>query len=326
MKLRTIVILGGILIAGSLSAQTMTDVINEFNAGVEKVNSQEYDASLEHFNQVIAMAKTVGDSAAELKTNAENLIPASYYKQALLFLKRKQYDNAIPYLEKTIETASQFNNNEESSEKAGKYLMQSYLMEGQRSYKNKSYPESLGFYDKALALNEELYQAHLGKGMVFKDMDEISPMLEEFAMAKTGALDSNDTKTVETINQAVDGYYNDMIKDEFDAIDPEEPAYDYVMEACEKALSANPDNARAYYYMAAIYNKKIEYDQAIEASLKGLASETDPVWISALNFELGSSFQNTAEYDKACETLQKVVEEPFLSSAEKKMGSIPGCN
>ncbi len=260
MKLRTIVILGGILIAGSLSAQTMTDVINEFNAGVEKVNSQEYDASLEHFNQVIAMAKTVGDSAAELKTNAENLIPASYYKQALLFLKRKQYDNAIPYLEKTIETASQFNNNEESSEKAGNYLEQSYLMEGQRSYKNKSYPESLGFYDKALALNEELYKAHLYKGMVFKDMDEISPMLEEFAIAKTGALDSNDTKTVETINQAVDGYYNDMIKDEFDAIDPEEPAYDYVMEACEKALSANPDNARAYYYKAAIYNKKIEYD------------------------------------------------------------------
>ncbi len=65
---------------------------------------------------------------------------------------------------------------------------------------------------------------------------------------------------------------------------------------------------------------------AIEASLKGLASETDPVWISALNFELGSAFQNTAEYDKACETLQKVVEEPFLSFAEKKMGSIPGCN
>ncbi|MFO7668098.1 MAG: tetratricopeptide repeat protein [Bacteroidales bacterium] len=326
MKLRTIVILGGILIAGSLSAQTMTDVINEFNAGVEKVNSQEYDASLEHFNQVIAMAKTVGDSAAELKTNAENLIPASYYKQALLFLKRKQYDNAIPYLEKTIETASQFNNNEESSEKAGKYLMQSYLMEGQRSYKNGTFEVSLAYYDKALALNEELYQAHLGKGMVFKEMDEITPMLEEFAMAKTGALDSNDTKTVETINQAVDGYYNDMIKDEFDAIDPEEPAYDYVMEACEKALSANPDNARAYYYRAAIYNKKIEYDQAIEASLKGLASETDPVWISALNFELGSAFQNTAEYDKACETFQKVVEEPFLSSAEKKMGSIPGCN
>ncbi len=96
----------------------MTDVINEFNAGVEKVNNQEYDASLEHFNQVLTLAETVGDSASELKASAENLIPASYYKQAMMFLKRKQYDNAIPYLEKTIETATLYNNNEESSEKA----------------------------------------------------------------------------------------------------------------------------------------------------------------------------------------------------------------
>ncbi len=83
----------------------MTDVINEFNAGVEKVNNQEYDASLEHFNQVLALATTVGDSAKEMKTSAETLIPASYYKQAIVFLKRKQYDNAIPYLEKTIDNS-----------------------------------------------------------------------------------------------------------------------------------------------------------------------------------------------------------------------------
>ena len=326
MKLRTIAILGGVLIAGALSAQTMTDVINEFNAGVDKVNNQEYDASLEHFNQVLSLAGTVGDSAAELKANAENLIPASYYKQALMFLKRKQYDNAIPYLEKTIETATLYNNNEESSDKAARYLMQSYMMEGQRSYKNNSYTESLGYYDKALAINEDLYQAHLGKGMVYKDQNEIDPMLEEFAAAKEGALADNDTKTIELVNQAVDAYYNGIIKDEYDAIDPEEPEYDYVFEACEKALNANPENARAYYYMAAVYNKQIEYDLAIEAALKGLASETELIWISALNFELGSAYQNTAEYDKACESLQKVVEEPFLSSAEKKLGSIPGCN
>ncbi len=73
-----------------------------------------------------------------------------------------------------------------------------------------------------------------------------------------------------------------------------------------------------------VYNKKIEYDQAIDAALKGLSSETEAIWISALNFELGSAYQNTAEYDKACEVLQKVMEEPFLTNAEKKIESI-GC-
>ena len=214
MKLRTIAILSGILIAGALSAQTMTDVINEFNAGVEKVNNQEYDASLVHFNQVLNLAETVGDSASEMKASAEKLIPASYYKQAMMFLKRKQYDNAIPYLENTIEMATLYNNNEESSKKASRYLMQSYMREGQRNYKNKAYNESLDFYNKALAMNGNLYQVHLGKGMVYRDQDEIDMMLEEFELAKAGALAKNDTKTIGTINQAVDGYFNGIIKDE----------------------------------------------------------------------------------------------------------------
>jgi tetratricopeptide (TPR) repeat protein len=99
-----------------------------------------------------------------------------------------------------------------------------------------------------------------------------------------------------------------------------------VEEACEKALTANPDNPRALYHLALIYNKKIEYDKAIEYAEKALESETEPIWISAINFELGNAYQNTVEYEKACEALQKVVEEPFLSRAEKKMGSVPGCN
>ena len=325
MKLRTIAILSGILIAGALSAQTMTDVINEFNAGVEKVNNQEYDASLEHFNQVLTLAATVGDSANEMKTSAEKLIPSSYYKQAMMFLKRKQYDNAIPYLENTIETATLYNNNEESKQKASKYLMQSYMREGQRNYKNKAYNESLDFYNKALVMNENIYQAHLGKGMVYRDQDEIDMMLEEFEIAKAGALAKDDTKTLATINQAVDSYFNTIIKEEYEAIDPEEPEYEYVIEACENALNANPENARAYYYMASTYNKQSEYDQAIEAALKGLASETDPIWVSALNLELGTAYDKTSEYDKACEVLKLVVEEPFLTKAEKKIGSI-GCD
>ena len=62
MKLRVLAIFGAILMAGSLSAQTMTDVINEFNTGVEKLNNQEYDVSIEHFNQVLALADKVVDA------------------------------------------------------------------------------------------------------------------------------------------------------------------------------------------------------------------------------------------------------------------------
>jgi len=311
---------------GSLSAQTLTDVINEFNEGVAKVNSQEYESSLEHFNQVLTMAEVVGDSATDMKEKAQEQIPLAYYRQATLFLKRRQFDNAIPNLEKTIELAEQFGNNDESKQKATRYLMQSYMVEGQRNLKNDSYDAALDLFDKALRMNPDLYQAHQGKGMVYLEQDETDLMLEEFNLAKEGAMTSNKPETVDEINGVIDTYYNKFIMEEMEMVDPEELDYTYVIEACEKALAANPGNPRALYHMALVKNKEVDYDAAIDYALQALEHETEEVWISAINFELGSAYQNTVEYEKACEALQNVLEEPFLSRAERKMESIPGCN
>jgi tetratricopeptide (TPR) repeat protein len=324
MKLRVMAILGGALMTGSLSAQTLTDVINEFNSGVEKVNTQEYDVSIEHFNKVISLAATVGAEADDMKEKAQEQIPAVYYRQATVFMKRKQYDNAIPFLEKTVEFATLYNNNAEISEKAGGYLPQLYVMEGNREWKNQSYDAALAYFDKALSSNKELYQAYQGKGMVYLDQDKTDLMLEAFANAKEGAQAKGDTKTIDQVNEVIDTYYNKFITQEMASVDPEESDYTYVIKACENALAANPNNPRALYHMAIVSNKKVLYDNAVDYSVKALQYEKDPVWISAINFELGTAYQNSAAYDQACETLKKVTEEPFLSRAETKMASV--CN
>jgi len=325
MKFRVLAILAGVLLAATLSAQTLTDVINEFNTGVEKLNAQEYDVALEHFNQVLTTAEVVGAEANDMKAQAENLIPATYYRQATVFMKRKQYDNAIPYLENTVTTATLYNNNEDMSKKAGGYLPQLYVMQGNQEWKNKSYDAAIDYFDKALALNGNIYQAYQGKGMVYLDKDESDLMLESFAKAKEGAMAKNDTKTVEKINGAIDSYYNKFIMEEAGAIDPEENDYTYVVEACENALAANPDNPRALYNLAMVANKSDQSEQAIEYAQKALLYEKETIWISAINFELGSAYQSTKQYDDACEALQKVTEDPFLARAEKKIESV-GCN
>ena len=325
MRFRVLAIFSGVLLAATLSAQTLTDVINEFNTGVEKLNGQEYDVALEHFNQVLTMAEVVGAEANDMKAQAEKQIPATYYRQATTFMKRKQYDNAIPYLENTVTTATLYNNNEDISKKASGYLPQLYVRQGNQEWKNKSYDAAIEYFDKALALNENIYQAYQGKGMVYLDKDESDLMLESFAKAKEGAMAKNDTKTVEKINGAIDSYYNKFIMEEVGAIDPEENDYTYVVEACENALAANPDNPRALYNLAMVANKSDQSEQAIEYAQKALLYEKETIWISAINFELGSAYQSTKQYDEACEALQKVTEDPFLARAEKKIENV-GCN
>ena len=325
MKLRALAIFGGILLAATLSAQTLTDVINEFNTGVEKRNAQEYDAALANFNQVLTMAEVVGAEANDMKGQAEKQIPATYYRQATTYMKRKQYDNAIPYLENTVATATMYNNNEEIKVKAAKYLPQLYVREGNQSWKNKNFDQAHSYFDKALVLDPNLYQAHQGKGMVFMDQDETDAMLGEFAMAKEAATAKGDTKTVSKVNEVIDSYYNKFITEELEMVDPEENDYSYVVEACENALGANPENPRALYHLALVANKKSESDKAVEYANQALQYEDEAIWISAINFELGTAYQNTDQLDDACEALQKVMDEPFLTRAEKKIANI-GCN
>lgn len=325
MKFRVTAIVVGVLMAGTLTAQTLTDVINEFNAGVEKLNAQEYDAALVNFNQVLTMAEVVGAEANDMKGQAQNQIPATYYRQATTFMKRKQYDNAIPYLENTVATASMYNNNEEISNKAAGYLPQLYVMQGNQEWKNKSFDAAIDYFDKALALNSGLYQACQGKAMVYMEQDNTDEMMVCFNNAKNGAEAKGDTKTIEAINGTIDKYYNRFITEEMESVDPEELDYTYVVEACDKALAANSNNPFALYHLALVANKSSQYNEAIEYAQKALQYETESVWISAINFELGSAYQGNSAYDEACEALQKVTEEPFLERAEKKI-EIVGCN
>ena len=108
-------------------------------------------------------------------------------------------------------------------------------------------------------------------------------------------------------------------------VDPEENDYTYVVEACENALGANPENPRALYHLALVANKKSESDKAVEYAKQALQYEKEAIWISAINFELGTAYKDADEADNACEALQKVVDEPFLARAEKIIANI-GCN
>lgn len=325
MKFRVLATFAGVLVAATLSAQTLTDVINEFNTGVEKLNGQEYVVALEHFNQVLTMAEVVGAEADDMKAQAEMQIPATYYRQATTFMKRKQYDNAIPYLENTVETASLFGNNEDISKKAAGYLPQLYVREGNTLRKNKSYDKAIEYFDKAIAMNPNLYQACQAKGMVYLEQDETEEMMECFNNAIEGATAKNDAKAIEQINGLIDNYYNQFIMEEVGAIDPEENDYTYLVEACDNALAANPNNPRALYHLAMVANKSDQAQNAIEYCQKALQYEKEVIWMSAINFELGSAYQSTKQYDEACVALQKVTEDPFLDRAEKKI-EIVGCN
>ncbi len=315
-----------ILPFGSIFAQTLTDVINEFNTGVESLNGQSYETALEQFNNSLELCEVVGEEADEMKVKTQEQIVGTHYRQAITLMKRKQYDQALPSLEKTVALSEEYNTQLEFAETAKKYLPPLYLREGNVQRVQGNYDEAIEIFDKALELKPNLYKAHQGKGLVYKETEEIDKMLDEFSIAKEKAIEEGDEEVINDINSVINSHYRNLIDEELMLMDPEEPDYTFLLDICNEAIEVNEKNSYAYWQAALAYNKMVEYDRAIEFAQKGVSVETDPVMLSALYYELGLAYQNTVQYDDACEAYSKITEEPFKAKAEKRMMTVPDCS
>ena len=322
MKKRVLAMLTGLLIAtGALYSQTLTDVINEFNAGVESLNGQSYETGLTQFNNCLALCDLVGDEAADMKLQAQEQVVGTHYRQATTLMKRKQYDQAVPFLENTVKFSEEYSKNEALAVKANKYLPSLYLRQGNLLLKQEDLDNAMSTFDKVLEMQPNLYKANQGKGLVYKELDEVDNMLSEFSIAKEKATAIGDVKFIESVNSAINSYYKPLIDEEIMMFDPEEADYTYLLDICEQAIAANEKNAFAYYNLISVKNKEINYDAAVEYALQVLEfeAEINPNLLSGIYFELGKAYQNSVMYKEACEAYNKVTEEPFFSKAENKM-------
>ena len=317
-----------IMTAVSITAfgQTMDEVIAKFNEAAESVNKGEYPTAINEFNDVLAMGETVGSEADDLMSKAKEQLPLLHYQVAISYMKQKDYENAIPYLERTIDLSRKYENNDEYRQKAMRYLPQLITGVGTGYYKKGDYERALELFTDAVKYAPNYPKAYLGKGLVhMKEYDE-DEMISSLTTAITMAKQQGDDKTVKDAQEALGSYYVDMGKMEMADMDPAAEDFTYALEAFEKAVEYDPDNTDALYNLAAIHNKMVEYDKAIEYGKRALENADTDVKIAAIQYELGNSYFNTAQYDLACEAFNNAMVGPFEEMAIKRKEKVPGCN
>lgn len=306
-------------------AQTYEDVVAKFNEGADAINKGEYTTAISQLNEVIAMAETVGDEAGDLEGKAKEQIPLLNYQIAIGYMKQKDYENAIPYLEATVDLSDEYQNNEEYKEKAMKYLPTLLTGVGTQKLKSDDNSEALKLFEHAANYSPDYPKAYLGMGMVYKNNFEEGKMIDAFTKAIELGKAQNDTKTVEDAQQALGSYFTDLGNIELEDVDPEMEDFTYAIEAFDKAVEYDPGNTDANYKLALIYNRMVEYDQAIEYGKAALENAEDEVKIAAINYELGNAYVGTAEYDLACEAYNNAMVDVFEERAIAKKEKVPGC-
>jgi len=310
----------------ALFAQTPMDpVIAKFNDGAAKVNAGDFKNAILDFEEVIALAETVGPTANDLKAKAQLQLPVLYYQVATAYMKQKKYEEAIPSLEKTVELAELYGNSIDNKTKALKYLPQLLTGVGSQKYKEQNLPEALKNFDEALKYDPSYAKAYLGKGLINADQFKEKDMLENLGKAIELSKLAGDTKTVELAQTRMGAYYTNLGNLDMADVDPEDADYSAPIASFEKAVSYNDAAADAYYMLAVIYNKTIEFDKAIENASNALKSETDATKIAAINYELGLAYVGNTEYTLACEAFNKALVGPFAEKAQSKKEKVPGC-
>lgn len=326
MKTKMFIALAFVSFSLATYAQKPIDaVIAKFNEGAALVNSGDFKNAISDFEEVITLAEKVGAEGNDLKSKAQTQIPVLNYQVANSFIKMKKYDEAIPYLEKTIESADLYNNNSDSKAKALKYLPALLTSVGSQKFKDDDLPGALSSFDEALKYDPSYAKAFLGKGLVYADQSKLKEMTENFNKAIEIAKAAGDIKTVETAQKRFGAYYIKMGNLDLSEVDAEDPDYSAAIASFEKAISFDPAAADAYYMLAVIYNKENEYDKALENCNKALISETDATKIAAINLEVGNALFGNADYKGACEALNKALVGPIAEKASAKKEKVPGC-
>ena len=307
-------------------AQKYADVVAKFNEGADDINKGEYQTALDHLQEVLTMAETVGDSANDLEAKAKEQIPLLNYQIAIGYMKQKDYENAIPYLEQTVDLSEEYGTNGEYSQKAMRYLPTLLTGVGTQKLKAGETDEAMRLFEHAVNYSPNYPKAYLGLGMVHKTTFEEGEMIDALTKAIELAKAQNDAKTVEDAQDALGAYFVEQGNLELADVDPEMEDFTYAMDAFNNAIEYDPDNSNAHLKLAMIYNRMIEYDSAIEHAKKALETETDEVKIAAINYELGNAYVGTAQYDLACEAFNNAMVEEFEERAMAKKEKVPGCN
>ncbi len=324
-KLKSSLVIILLTITGLVFGQTYEDVVAKFNEGADDINKGEFSTAIMHLQEVIAMAENVGAEANDLVSKSKDQIPVLNYQVAIGYMKQKDYENAIPYLEKTVDLAEAYGNNEEYKSKAMKYLPKLLTGVGTQKLKSEDMSEAKEMFEHAIKYAPNYSKGYLGLGLVYKSEYEEEEMIYALTKAIELAKAKNDAGTIEDAQKGLGDYFVELGDSEMEEMEPEALEFDYAIEYYEQAIEYHPTNPDAHYKMALISNRLENFEAAINHAKIALENETVEIKIAAISYELGSAYYSSAELDLACETFKNSLVGVFEERTQKKMEKIPGC-
>jgi tetratricopeptide (TPR) repeat protein len=272
MNMKIMKIVAGILIfsatiGANLSAQTRTDVINAYNEGAKTMQT-DVKAAIEAFEKVVVLSDQVGETAADLKQKAVQVLPGLYVKLASGTISEKKPAQETIAAAKKAAAAAEKYASAPNKENASKLLVQGYYNLGTEFFTKKDYPNALLAFDSLLAINPGYVNAIYNKALIFRNQNNPTAFEETVDLYLDKVKSGNDTVKVKQANKLALEYFrgSGSVANQANKLD------DAIVMLNKAAKYGNDKDL--FYYFADVYNKQKNFDKGTEYAQKGLALET----------------------------------------------------
>jgi tetratricopeptide (TPR) repeat protein len=304
------ILLVSAFIGTSLYGQDRNEVIKFYNEGAKSMQTDP-KAAIAAFENVVTLSDKVGESAADLKQKAVQVLPGLYVKLASVAITEKKPAPEIIKAAKTATAVAEKYGNTTGKGNAEKLLVQGYYMMGTEFFSKKDYENALKAFDSLLVINPGYAAAIYNKALIYRSQNNVGSF-EETINSYLGKVDTiKDADKVKQASTLALEYFRAAGSQSNQANKPDE-----ALALLNKAAKYG-DDKDLFYYFADVYNKKKNFDSGAEYAQKGLALETGAAEAKAkFYFQLGLAQSGKGQTADACASFKNAMYGPFAEPSK----------
>ncbi len=305
---------------GSLSAQTLADAQTAYNSSLSKMTENPAEA-IELLNACLDLCKSVGEEADDVKALAELNLTKAYVNLGKKYATAKDFGKAVETFGIALQKGKQYKN-DDVVKASSEALAQIHTQNGFNLYKEKKMEEAMTEVKKALEYSPNYGTGWLIKCYVAKDMGDDEAFTETLNKGLEACVTTNDNRNRTSIQKLGRDYFLQQGSKAVTANKMEE-----AITALEKSISYDGSNKDAYYYYAVALSGVKKFQEAADASNKGLELETGEADKKArFYYTLGTALKGLGDNAGACSAFKNALFGPFEEGAKYEIEHELKCN
>jgi tetratricopeptide (TPR) repeat protein len=310
MKKAIGILVVSVIFGSNLHAQERNDVIKVYNEGAKAMQT-DVPAAIKAFEDVITLADKVGESAADLKQKAVQVLPGLYIKSAVAAANEKKPVQEIMKSAKNAVAVADKYGNATNKENAAKLLVQAYNIQATNYFTQNDLQNALLTFDSVLTINPGYINAIYNKALIYIKQNNSAAYEQTIDLYLEKLKAANDTIKINQVSAQALEYFRSAGSKANQA-----EKLDDALALLNKSAKYG-ENKDLFYYFADVYNKQKNFNNGADYAKRGLDLETGTAEAKAkFYFQLAIAQAGKGQKADACASFKNAMFGPFAEPSK----------